>query len=63
MGIEFEPREAILSHKEGVDVIPSNKLLTGKDMSLITVDDRKCVLNDKNVRLFVLLLESPKGLT
>lgn len=39
MGIEFEPREAILSHKEGVDVIPSNKLLTGMDMSLITVDD------------------------
>ena len=32
MGIEFEPKEAILSHKEGVDVIPSNKLLTGMDM-------------------------------
>ena len=38
MGIEFEPREAILSHKEGVDVVPSNKLLTGMDMSLITVE-------------------------
>ena len=46
MGIEFEPREAILSHKEGVDVIPSNKLLTGMDMSLITVDDRECVLKE-----------------
>lgn len=39
MGIEFEPREAILSHKEGVDVVPSNKLLAGMDMSLITVED------------------------
>ena len=24
MGIEFEPREAILSHKEGVDVLKNN---------------------------------------
>jgi len=46
MGVEFDPREAILSHKEGVDVVPSNKLLTGMDMSLITVDDREKVLKE-----------------
>ena len=46
MGIEFDPKEAILHHKEGVDVVPSNKLLTGMDMSLITVDDREKVLKE-----------------
>ena len=46
MGIEFDPREAILHHKEGVDVIPSNKLLTGMDLSLITVEDREQVLKE-----------------
>jgi len=46
MGVEFDPREAVLSHKEGVDVVPSNKLLTGMDMSLITVDDREKVLKE-----------------
>jgi len=29
MGLEFDPREAILHHEEGIDVIPSNKLLSG----------------------------------
>lgn len=46
MGVEFNPREAILHHQEGVDVIPSNKLLTGMDMSLITVEDREKVLKE-----------------
>lgn len=46
MGVEFDPREAILSHKEGVDIVPSNKLLTGMDMSLITVEDREKVLKE-----------------
>lgn len=46
MGIEFNPREAILHHKEGVDIIPSNKLLTGMDLSLITVEDREQVLKE-----------------
>lgn len=27
MGLEFDPKEAILHHEEGVDLIPSNKLL------------------------------------
>lgn len=46
MGIEFEPREAILHHEEGFDIVPSNKLLTGMDMSLITVEDREKVLKE-----------------
>ena len=44
MGDEFDPREAILKHSEGVDIVASNKLLTGMDMSLITVEDREQVL-------------------
>ena len=46
MGVEFDPREAILKHREGVEVVPANKLLTGMDMSLITVDDREKVLKE-----------------
>lgn len=46
MGVEFNPNEAILHHEEGVDVVPSNKLLTGMDMSLITVEDREKVLKE-----------------
>lgn len=46
MGVEFDPREAILKHREGIEVVPSNKLLTGMDMSLITVDDREKVLKE-----------------
>ena len=46
IGVEFDPREAILKHREGVEVVPSNKLLTGMDMSLITVADREKVLKE-----------------
>lgn len=46
MGVQFDPREVILHHKEGVDVIPSNKLLTSMDMSLLTVDERENVLKE-----------------
>lgn len=46
MGIDFEPREAILKHIEGIELIPSNKLLTGMDMSLFTVEDREYVLKE-----------------
>ena len=46
LGIEFDPKAAVLQHGEGVDLIPSNKLLTGMDMSLITVDDREKVLKE-----------------
>ena len=44
MGLEFDPKEAVLHHAEGIDVIPSNKLLSGMDMSLFTVEDREKVL-------------------
>lgn len=46
MGAEFDPKEAVLHHKEGVDMVPANKLLTGMDLSLITVDDREMVLKE-----------------
>ena len=46
MGLEFDPRKAILHHEEGIDVIPSNKLLSGMDMSLFTVEDREKVLKE-----------------
>lgn len=46
MGVKFDPKDAVLRHKEGVDVIPSNKLLTGMDMSLLTVEDREMVLKE-----------------
>ena len=46
MGLEFDPKEAILHHEEGVDLIPSNKLLAGMDMSLFTVEDREKVLKE-----------------
>ena len=44
--LEFDPKEAILHHEEGVDLIPSNKLLAGMDMSLFTVEDREKVLKE-----------------
>ena len=53
MGIESDPREAILHHAEGVDVIPSNKLLSGMDMSLLTIVDREKVLKE-----YLVLLET-----
>lgn len=46
MGQEFDPKEAIFKHEEGVDVIPSNKLLSGMDMSLFSVEDREMVLKE-----------------
>ena len=46
MGLKFDPKEAILHHEEGIDVIPSNKLLSGMDMSLFTVEDREKVLKE-----------------
>lgn len=46
MGMDFNPKEAILHHEEGIDVVPSNKLLSGLDMSLISVEDREMVLKE-----------------
>ena len=38
--------EVILHHEEGVDVIPSNKLLSGLDVSLIMAEDREIILRE-----------------
>lgn len=46
MGLEFDPKEVILKHKEGVEVIPANKLLAGLDVALINVEDREKVLKE-----------------
>ena len=46
MGLEFDPKEAVFHHEEGMDLIPSNKLLAGMDMSLFTVEDREKVLKE-----------------
>lgn len=46
METKFNPREAILSHEEGIDIVPSNKLLAGMDMSLFTIQDRESVLKE-----------------
>lgn len=44
MDVEFDPREPIIRHEEDFDLVPSNKLLTGMDTSLVTVEDREQVL-------------------
>lgn len=46
MGLEFDPKEAVLHHTEGISLVPSNKLLSGMDMSLFTVEDREYVLKE-----------------
>ena len=44
MGIEFDPREAILHHKEGVDIIPTNIELSGLEISLVNAMSREQTL-------------------
>ena len=46
MGNEFDPKEGILHHKEGMDIVPTNKLLSGMDLSLCTIEDREFVLKE-----------------
>ena len=42
MGYEYDPREAVLTSEEGVDVIPSNKLVSG--IALNSADSPELVL-------------------
>lgn len=42
----FEPFEGILHHEEGVDLMPSNLLLSGMEASLVTIMSRESVLKD-----------------
>ena len=44
MEMEYDPYEAVIKNDEGVDIIPSNKLLSGTDISLITVEERESIL-------------------
>lgn len=46
LGVEFDPYEGILRHEENVDIIPSNKLMAGMDLSLVSVDERESVLKE-----------------
>ncbi len=46
MGMEFNPYEAVFKHEEGMDVVPSNKLLVGMDASLLSVEEREKVLSE-----------------
>ena len=43
MEMEYDPYEAVIKNAEGVDIIPSNKLLSGTDISLITVEERESI--------------------
>ena len=42
----FEPSEGILRHPEGVDLMPSNLLLSGMEASLVTIMSRESVLKE-----------------
>ena len=38
--------ETVLHHEEGMDLLPANKLLTGMELWLQTIEDNKTVLKD-----------------
>ena len=42
----FDPSEGILHHTEGVDLMPSNLLLSGMEVSLVNIMSRESVLKD-----------------
>ena len=44
MGLEFDPREAILHHEEGIDLMPGNIELSGLEVSLVNVMSRELVM-------------------
>lgn len=48
VAIEANPtcEETVLHHEEGMDLLPANKLLTGMELWLQTVEDNKTVLKD-----------------
>ncbi|MCR5303283.1 MAG: ParA family protein [Lachnospiraceae bacterium] len=43
---EFDPRESILHHKEGVDLIPANNSLNSVEKSLVNVCARETMLGE-----------------
>lgn len=42
--LEFE--ETVVHHEEGMDILPANRLLTGMELQLQTLEDSKTVLRD-----------------
>ena len=44
MGLEFDPKEAVLHHEEGMDLIPSINCLPEWICPYLTVEDREKVL-------------------
>lgn len=53
MECPFSPETAILKHREGVDLIPSNKLMAGLDVTLFSVGNREKIL-----KIFLELLKA-----
>ena len=46
MGLEFDPREAILHHEEGIDLMPGNIELSGLEVSLVNVMSRERIMQE-----------------
>ena len=46
MGLEFDPREAILHHEEGIDLMPGNIELSGLEVSLVNVMSRERIIHE-----------------
>lgn len=46
MGEEPDPKEGILPHKEGIDIIPSNIALSSLEMQLVTAMNRERIMDD-----------------
>ena len=46
MGEEPDPKEGILTHKEGIDIMPSNIALSSLEMQLVTAMNRERIMDD-----------------
>ena len=43
-GTDFDPSDGIIHHKEGIDLMPANLMLSGAELSLVQVIGRETVL-------------------
>lgn len=46
MDCPLSPETAILKHQEGIDLIPSNKLMSGLDITLFSVENKEKILKN-----------------